>query len=100
MPIALLDRGVIRAGMDIYFNGEHAGWVTSGTMVPYYNFDEEGNILDTTGKRSIGFAYVDKAITRKDIIEIDVRGKRLKAKPVIRHLLQTEPPFGKPVLVK
>jgi len=100
VPIALLDRGVIRAGMDIYFNGEHAGWVTSGTMVPYYNFDEEGNILDTTGKRSIGFAYIDKAITRKDIIEIDVRGKRLKAKPVIRHLLQTEPPFGKPVLVK
>ena len=100
VPIALLDRGVIRAGMDIYFNGEHAGWVTSGTMVPYYNFDEEGNILETTGKRSIGFAYVDKAITRKDVIEIDVRGKRLKAKPVIRHLLQTEPPFGKPVLVK
>jgi len=100
VPIALLDRGVIRAGMDIYFNGEHAGWVTSGTMVPYYNFDEEGNILDTTGKRSIGFAYIDKAITRKDIIEIDVRGKRLKAKPVIRHLLQTEPPYGKPVLVK
>ena len=49
-PIALTDRGVMRAGMDIYKDGAHIGWVTSGTMVPYYHFDEDGNILDTTGK--------------------------------------------------
>lgn len=95
MPIALIDRGVMRAGMDVYLNGEHAGWVTSGTMVPYYNFDEEGNILDTTGKRSIGFAYIDSKITMDDVVEIDVRGKRLKAKPVARHMRQDLPPFGR-----
>jgi len=98
LPIALVDRGVVRAGMDVYRNGEHIGWVTSGTMVPYYNFDENGNILDTTGKRSIGFAYVDSSVSRDDIIEVDVRGKKLKAKVVAKHMIQNEPPYGKAVI--
>ena len=97
-PIALKDRGVIRAGMDVYHNGVHVGWVTSGTMVPYYNFDENGNILDTTGKRSIGFAYIDSRLTKEDVIEIDVRGKKLKAAIVAKHMIQNEPPYGKAVL--
>ncbi|MBQ6714968.1 MAG: glycine cleavage system aminomethyltransferase GcvT [Clostridia bacterium] len=100
MPIRLIDRGVMRAGMDIYFEGKHVGWVTSGTMVPYYEFDKDGNITDNTGKRSIGFAYVDSSVTKKDIIEIDVRGRRLKAKGVIKHLNQSEPPYAKAVLPK
>lgn len=100
VPIALVDRGVMRAGMDIYHNGTHIGWVTSGTMVPYYQFDESGNILDTTGKRSIGFAYLDRNITMDDTVEIDVRGKRLKAKLVSKHLIQNEPPFAKAVINK
>ena len=98
MPVALIDKGVMRAGMDIYHNGEHIGWMTSGTMVPYYNFDEEGNILDTTGKRSIGFAYINSGITKEDVLEVDVRGKRLKAKVVAKHMIQNEPPYGKAVV--
>ncbi len=98
VPIALLDRGVMRGGMDIYLGDKHIGWVTSGTMVPYYHFDEAGNILDTTGKRSIGFAYIDSDVTMEDIIHIDVRGKRLKAHIVARHMIQNEPPYGKAVV--
>ena len=97
-PIALTDRGVMRAGMDVYKDGVHVGWITSGTMVPYYNFDENGNILDTTGKRSIGFAYIDSTVTKEDVLEVDVRGKRLKAKVVAKHMIQTEPPYGKAVI--
>ena len=100
VPIALVDRGVMRAGMDVYCGGNHVGWVTSGTMVPYYNFGENGNILDSTGKRSIGFAYIDSAITRDQTIEIDVRGKRLKAALVECHMIQNEPPYGKAVIHK
>ena len=100
VPIALTDRGVMRAGMDVYHNGVHVGWVTSGTMVPYYNFDENGMPLDTTGKRSIGFAYIDSAIGKEEIIEIDVRGKRLKAALVDRHMIQNDPPYGKAVIHK
>ena len=97
-PIALTDRGVMRAGMDIYKDGEHIGWVTSGTMVPYYHFDEDGNILDATGKRSIGFAYIDADVSMDDVIEIDVRGKRLKARRVVKHMDQNNPPYGRAIL--
>lgn len=98
VPLALVDRGVMRGGMDVYKDGVHVGWVTSGTMVPYYHFDESGNILDTTGKRSIGFAYIDSGIGLDDLVEIDVRGKRLKAKVVSQHMDQKNPPYGRAVL--
>ena len=100
VPIALVDRGVMRAGMDIYCEGKHVGWVTSGTMVPYYQFDDAGNILETTGKRSIGFAYIDSGICKDQTVEIDVRGKRLKAALVDRHMIQNAPPYGKAVIHK
>ena len=93
--VALTDRGVMRAGMDVYKNGVHIGWVTSGTMVPYYVF-EGGEPTDKPGKRSIGFAYIDRSVT--DGITIDVRGKRLKAKIVEKHMDQTGPLYGKAVL--
>ncbi len=98
VPIALVDRGVMRGGMDVYQGDKHIGWVTSGTMVPYYHFDENGSILDTTGKRSIGFAYMDSHVNLGDTIHIDVRGKRLKAKVVSKHMIQNEPPYGKAVI--
>lgn len=96
--VELRDRGVMRGGMDVYRDGVHVGWITSGTMVPYYNFDEEGNILDTTGKRAIGFAYLDSSVTKEDALEVDVRGKKLKAVVVSRHMRQDLPPFDRPVL--
>lgn len=98
MPVALIDRGVMRAGMDVYRNGVHIGWVTSGTMVPYYQFDENGEPLEKTGKRSIGFAYIDADVTMDDVIEIDVRGKRLKACRVAKHLDQSTPPYGRAII--
>ena len=98
VPIALVDRGVMRAGMDIYRDGAHIGWVTSGTMVPYYQFDENGNILDTTGKRSIGFAYIDSTVSMEDAISVDVRGKKLQAKIVSKHMDQTQPPYGRAIV--
>ncbi len=100
VPVALLDRGVMRGGMDIYLGDRHIGWVTSGTMVPYYHFDEAGNILDTTGKRSIGFAYIDSDVAPEAVFHIDVRGKRLRAKIVARHMIQNQPPYGRAVLEK
>ncbi len=98
VPIALVDRGVMRGGMEVYRGERCVGWVTSGTMVPYHHFDDAGSILDTTGKRSIGFAYIDSDITAEDVLHIDVRGKRLKAKRVVRHMDQTQPPYGRAIL--
>ena len=103
VPIALVDRGVIRAGMEIYKNGEKAGWVTSGTMVPYWNYEGEGaetKLLETNGKRSIGFACIEGNPQTGDEVFVDVRGKKLKAVVVAKHMIQNDPPFGKAVLTK
>ncbi|MBQ6672032.1 MAG: glycine cleavage system aminomethyltransferase GcvT [Spirochaetales bacterium] len=93
--IALTDRGVMRAGMEIYRDGKHIGWVTSGTMVPYYvpPFPTE-----ETAKRSIGFCYIDSETTTDTVVEVDVRGKRLKAVIVPRHMRSVNPPFATPVI--
>ena len=95
--IALRDRGVIRAGMPVYQGDRPIGYVTSGTMVPYYCFDSQGQILDTTGKRSIGLAYLD-ADAQGDV-HVAVRGKRLSAALVGRHMIQSVPPYGKAVIL-
>ena len=103
VPIALVDRGVIRAGMDIYKGDEKAGWVTSGTMVPYYDYEGEGEatrLLETTGKRSIGFACVSGNPQVGDEVFVDVRGKKLKAVVVSKHMIQNDPPYGKAVINK
>ncbi len=103
VPIALVDRGVIRAGMEIFKNGEKAGWVTSGTMVPYWNYEGEGDntkLLETNGKRSIGFACIDGDPKAGDEVFVDVRGKKLKAVVVAKHMIQNDPPYGKAVINK
>ncbi len=97
VPIALVERGVMRAGMDIYCGDRHVGWVTSGTMVPYYVFEGD-TPTDRTGKRSIGFAYLDRTLTESDSIAIDVRGKHLKAKMVDKHMDQSKPPYGRAIV--
>ena len=103
MPITLLDRGVMRAGMPVYRNGEQIGWVTSGTMVPYYRSEGEGlatKILDDTAKRAIGTAYIASDVLTDDIVEVDIRGKRLKAVIPPYHMRVDAPPFARPILYK
>ena len=80
-PITLLDRGVMRAGMPVYRGEKQVGWVTSGTMVPYYVAEGEGLqtvITDETAKRAIGRCYIDSDSLTDDTVEVDIRGKRLK----------------------
>ncbi len=101
MPITLLDRGVLRKGMDIYKDGELVGFTTSGTMVPYYKAEGEGLesvITDEVVKRSIGLCYINSDILPDDMIEVDVRGRRLKAVIPEKHLDTMAPPFARPMI--
>ena len=98
-PITLLDRGVMRAGMEIYQGDELVGWVTSGTMIPYFLTEGEGlatEILESSAKRSIGLCYIKSSIRKDTVVEIDVRGKRLKAAIPPVHLRGDAPPFARP----
>lgn len=99
MPICLVDRGVIRGGMTVYKDGKEIGWVTSGTMIPYYDFEDEFN-SDRIGRRSIGLAYLDSSVEREEYVEVDIRGKRLKAVIPQTHMSAKNPPYVHPVVWK
>ena len=102
-PIALLDRGVMRAGMEIYQGDKLVGWVTSGTMVPYYVAEGEGLetvITQETAKRAIGLCYVDSDVLTDDVVEVDIRGRRLKAVIPARHMSVGAPPYARPLLYR
>ena len=102
-PIALLDRGVMRHGMDVYYNGEKVGYVTSATMIPYYMTEGEGpdaRLLEQTGKRAIGICYIKSDVPTGGQVEVDVRGKRLKAIIPLKHVTNNQPPYVIPVLAK
>lgn len=101
MPITLLDRGVMRAGMPVYRGDTPIGFVTSGTMVPYYRHEGEGlatRILDDTAKRAIGLAYLSSDTLEDDVVEVDVRGRRLRAVIPPYHMRVDAPPFARPIL--
>ena len=64
VAINLTDRGVIRAGMEVYQGDKHIGWVTSGTMVPYYEFD--GDTIATVRTYCYGTGDALVVIPEKD----------------------------------
>ena len=66
----MIDRGIGRQGYTIYSGDEVVGVVTSGTQTPYL-------------KKAIGLGYVAAALAVPGTeIDIDIRGRRLKAKVV------------------
>ena len=105
-PIYLEGKGVLRKGFPIYCKdawaeGKQIGYVTSGTMIPYYKTRGEGLetvFTEETGKRSIGLAYMDSRICQDFDIEIDIRGKRQPAKVVGYHIRQDAAPYVRPIL--
>jgi aminomethyltransferase len=63
----MLDRAIARHGYDVYFDGAHAGTVTSGTQTPFL-------------KKAIGMAYVPSDRTAPGTeFDVDVRGRRVRA---------------------
>lgn len=99
MSICLVDRGVIRGGMTVLKNGEEIGWITSGTMVPYFVFEEEFS-TDRTDRRSIGLAYIRSDVQRGEHVEVDIRGKMAKAVIPQTHINAKNPPYVIPVIWK
>jgi len=68
--LVLTDRGIAREGGEVFVNGKPAGVTTSGTLLPFTN-------------KASAMALVDKAYASPGTeVEIDVRGRRLKAQVV------------------
>jgi len=101
-PVALTGRGIARAGSAVYAEGAQIGWVTSGTAVPYWVFDGEGETARPTEEhrtRAIALAYLDSHVLDGDAVTVDVRGKRIEAEVVKHHLRSDAPPFARPIVV-
>ncbi|HWR62231.1 MAG TPA: glycine cleavage system aminomethyltransferase GcvT, partial [Clostridia bacterium] len=100
-PIALLDKGIARNGFKVFRNGVEIGYVTSGTMVPY--FKTEGHGLDTVikeekGTRAIGLALISSDVLVDDEVEVEIRGNKAKAVIAPYHMKGDAPPFARPII--
>jgi aminomethyltransferase len=101
MPMAILDRGVARSEAEVWSNGTLLGYVTSGTMVPFWRFTEEGVLSHPSrerGMRAIALAYLDWCLKPGQEVEVRQRGKSLRGLLVKRHLAREAPPFARPIL--
>ncbi len=101
-PVAVTGRGIARAGAPVYRGDEPIGYVTSGTAVPYWVFDGEGETARPTDEhrtRAIALAYLDSQVLDGDVVSIDVRGKRTDGEVVRHHLRSDAPPFARPIVV-
>ena len=65
----MIDRAIARHGHQVFVDGVAAGVVTSGTQTPFL-------------KKAIGMAYVPASVTTGADIEIDIRGRRSRARIV------------------
>ncbi|MCP4626429.1 MAG: glycine cleavage system aminomethyltransferase GcvT [bacterium] len=99
-PIELQDKGIARAGAPVLHDGKPVGFVTSGTMVPYW--ESEGSGLATVQSedrllRAIGLALVDSNLVEGDQIQIEIRGQLIRAVVVPYFLRNEAPPYCWPI---
>jgi aminomethyltransferase len=99
-PLAVKDKGIARAGAGVFRVDKHVGFVTSGTMVPYWKVDNVGldsRQSDAKGMRAIGLGLLDSDLVEGDEVEIDIRGKRARAVVVPYHIRNEAPPVAWPI---
>ena len=102
-PAAVLSEGVVRQGFPVFAGDRPVGYVTSGTMVPYWKFEGQGissRISRERGRRSIALAYLDADLKEEQEVKISARGKLLTGRLVKRHLSAEAPPYARPVLAE
>jgi aminomethyltransferase len=107
VPIAVVGnqstQAIVRQGYEIFVNGKKAGHVTSGTMIPYWNFSDEGILSKPTevkGMRAIALAHIDSDFKDGQRIEIQQRGRMVEGVIVEKHLSGEAPPYARPILVQ
>ncbi|MFO7708614.1 MAG: glycine cleavage system aminomethyltransferase GcvT [Desulfobacterales bacterium] len=99
--VAVVDKGIARTGAAVFHAGKAAGIVTSGTMVPYWQHTGLGIASMATGEkgmRAIGLALLDSDRVPGDELEIDIRGRMVRARIVPYHLRNEAPPRARPIL--
>ena len=103
-PVAVFDgRRPLRQGYKVLYRGEDAGWITSGTTVPYAMFEGEG--LAAIPGADHAMRPIGLALLRSDLLPggdgplhvdvLDGRGNATAAQVVERNVWPV-PPFVRP----
>jgi len=99
--LELEGRGIARPGDKVFRNDNHSGYVTSGTMVPYWEVDGEGvesHFADESTRRAICMALVSSELWEGDEVEVEIRGRRTRATVVPYFLRGEAPPFARSIV--
>jgi aminomethyltransferase len=96
MPVAIVGKGIARAGYKVFKQGRDVGYITSGTMIPYQ--EPEGSGLngifkENLKKRAVALALIDSSIIDGTTLEIKIRKKQCEALIVPYHMNSQAPPF-------
>jgi aminomethyltransferase len=100
-PVALTGPGVARADAKVFKGPKHVGYLTSGTMAPYWKFEGDGLrsvVTDQHELRAICLAYVDCDVLEDDELTVEARGRALPAVVVPCHLRSEAPPYARPII--
>ncbi|MBI5724258.1 MAG: glycine cleavage system aminomethyltransferase GcvT [Planctomycetes bacterium] len=103
MPLALVGKSVARASAKVFAGDKHVGYVTSGTMVPYWQSRGQGlgqQFTDATALRAICLALLNSDTLPGKPLVVEVRGNRVEAQVVQYHLRSEAPPYAHPVLLE
>jgi len=99
-PLAVVDKGVVRQGDQVFIGNKKVGVITSGTVAPYWKFEGESStmkITEESERRAVALAYVDAALMPDQDVEVMVRERRLKARIVHWHGRSEAPPYFRPI---
>ena len=99
-PIELTQKGIARAGSAVLRADKLVGFVTSGTMVPFWQSEGIGLASvqsDARQMRAIGLALLDSDLVEGDEIQIEIRSKKVNAVIVPYFLRNEAPPYAWPI---
>ena len=101
-PLALNGKSVARAGAKVFSDqDQHVGFVTSGTMVPYWI--DEGQALASRltqekAMRPICLALLDSDLRPGQTVLVEIRNKKVPAFVVPFNLRSEAPPFARAII--
>jgi aminomethyltransferase len=99
-PVAVTGRGVARQGAPLFRGEKRVGYVTSGTMVPFWKWKGRGLAAAPSEEhqlRPIALAYVDADILDLEPLRVEIRDNRVEALLVPYHARSDAPPYLHPI---
>ncbi len=101
MPVAISGKGIARQGYEVFKDGKPVGFITSGTMVPFWSTKGQGlasTFLEEDQKRAIALALLDADIVEGDRLEVHIRKKIVQGVVVPYHMRAEAPPHARAIL--